>query len=38
MAYPKEMRESLTDYCNDGHSVREAQEKLGIVSVKPISV
>ena len=30
MAYPKEIRESLTDYCNDGHSVREAQEKFGI--------
>ena len=30
MAYPKEIRESLTDYCNDGHSVREAQKKFGI--------
>ena len=30
MAYPKEVRESLIGYCNDGHSVREAQKKFGI--------
>jgi len=30
MAYPKEARDALIDYCNEGHSVREAQGKFGV--------